>query len=157
MFPLFVKIPITLRITTTTKEMKYDEKDEQETVFPEPPLHPKEVEFSLRRDIHLNARGWKAIDSETITYLGGMGKAASSTLNGNGGVVTTFEKKWTPSANSKHLGFWTQETVMQTVIELKSTPSFSTPILSQRVSTVLHPACGSFVYSFMQSVELLED
>ena len=131
--PLFTKIPFTLRVITTTKEMKYDENDEHQEVFPEPPRAPKDVTFVLRRDIHLNARGWKASDSETIVYLGGMGKAAP--LQGDGDVVTAFEKKWVPTVESKDVGSWKQETVMQSAFELKSTPTFTTPILRQYVSS----------------------
>ena len=113
--------------------MKYSEKDESQKVFPEPPRHPREVELFLRRVVNFHARGLSASDSETVTPLGGMGKLASPT--DDGGVITTFEKKWVPSADNQSTGTWSQEAIIQTVIELKSTPSFSTPILKQRVGT----------------------
>ncbi len=65
-FPLFTKIPFTLRVITTTKETKYDEKDENQEVFPEPPRIAKAVTFLLRRKVILNTHGWRASDSETI-------------------------------------------------------------------------------------------
>lgn len=112
--------------------MKYREKDENERVFPEPPRHRKEVEILLCRIVNLSAKGWSVSDSETITHLGGLGKAASP--GDDGGVIMTFDKKWVPSEDTKTTGTWSQETVIQTTIELKNTPSFSTSILKQRVS-----------------------
>ena len=117
--------------------MKYDKKDESdsERVFPVPPLHPKEVDLSLKRQVYITARRWSAIDTETIAPVGSMGKAASS-----GGVdhdvVTTYEKKWVPYNTESQTGSWRQETEMQSTLELKWSPSFSTQTLTQRVSAV---------------------
>lgn len=130
-FPLFTKVPFTLCVTTTSKEKKFDERDKRQEVFPEPPRVPRAVSFTLRREMHLNAEGWKGSDSETVAYVGGMGRLAAPA--GDSDVVTTFEKKWVPSPKGRNLGNWKQVTTMDSTIELTTSPSFETPILRQYV------------------------
>lgn len=115
--------------------MKYEEKDESEAekVFPVPPMHPKEVDLTLRRQVYITARRWAATDIQTLAPIGGMGKAASSSSPDHD-VVQTYEKKWIPSNTDSQTGSWRQETEMQSAFELKWSPSFSTPNLTQRVS-----------------------
>jgi len=130
-FPLFTPIPITLQVTTLTKQMKFDESGENasEAMFPAPPLHAKEVDFSLRRYYHLNAQEWTASGSETVSYLGGMGKEA----NGQDAVIIENAGKiWIPSEDDKRVGSWKQEVTMRSKIELKWTPTFETRIFSVR-------------------------
>lgn len=138
MFPLFTKIPFTLRITTTTKEMKYDEKDEQKEVFPEPPRTPQAVIFILRRKMKVNAKGWKDNGQETIGHLGGLGKDSESPATESQSVSLTFDKKWVSLGDEKKVGSWRQETVVESAFELKCTPSFLTPILEQRVQILIY-------------------
>ncbi|KAI0783742.1 hypothetical protein C8Q75DRAFT_725249, partial [Abortiporus biennis] len=128
-FPIFTQIPFELTVTSVTKEMKYDEEDETSTerLFPSPPIHPKEVEFVLRRHVHLNAQGWKATDTDTVAAVGGMGKDTENQKLVN---VQVTNKQWLPSENEKHTGSWKQMTTMKSFIMFKSTPSFETPIFS---------------------------
>ncbi|KAJ3488296.1 hypothetical protein NLI96_g2951 [Meripilus lineatus] len=130
--PLFTKIPFKLRVVTTTKEMKYTTRDESdaERVFPVPPILPKEVELSLRRQVYITARRWAATDSETVAPVGSMGKSASSETRDE--VVKTYEKRWVPCDKDNQTGSWRQQSEMQSTIELKWSPSFSTPNLTQR-------------------------
>ncbi|KAJ3481968.1 hypothetical protein NLI96_g7293 [Meripilus lineatus] len=131
-FPLFTKIPFTLRIITTTKEMKYDEKDEHKDVFPEPPHTPQGVTFILRRKMKLRAQGWDDKGSETIGHLGGLGKDSSPPETVLQSLSFTFDKKWVPSGNDKKVGSWRQETTVESAFELKCASSFATPILQQQ-------------------------
>ncbi|KAI0783732.1 hypothetical protein C8Q75DRAFT_736575 [Abortiporus biennis] len=128
-FPLFVKIPFELKVTTVTKEMKYEEAEETSTdrLFPSPPIHPKEVEFVLRRHVHLNAQGWKDAGTDTVSAIGGMGK---DTENQKLVEVQVGNKQWAPSQKNKRTGSWRQETTMRSFLLLKWNPSFETPIFS---------------------------
>lgn len=131
--PLFTDIPVTLRIVTTTKPMSKEDsegKDTKERLFPSPPLDPKEIGFHLRRRIHLNARGWEDEGKENIVPLGGLGKAEAEE-----GQVSfrVEEKRWVPLEDDKHKGCWVRESTAGTTINLKSTPSFSTRVMSIEV------------------------
>ncbi|KAJ3474845.1 hypothetical protein NLI96_g12225 [Meripilus lineatus] len=126
-FPLFTKIPFTLRIVTTSKEKKYHAKQEDHTVFPEPPRLPRNVSLTLKRTVTVTAQGWSSDGSETTAHLGGLGSAASTE---GGNVEVAFDKKWVPSGVGK-MGQWTQESIISSSFQLSATPTFNTLILSQ--------------------------
>ncbi|KAJ3474847.1 hypothetical protein NLI96_g12226 [Meripilus lineatus] len=114
-------------------------------VFPEPPRTPRGVSFVLRRHVNINARSWSSDGDETVAHIGGLGSAAP--FRGDGGVVTTYEKKWVPTKNTSGLGHWTQETILGSTFIFTSTPSFLTPIMSQTRRAILR---SQSTYCFAQ-------
>ena len=137
-YPLFTKIPFTLRVITKTKEMKYDKKDEHKEVFPEPPRTPQAVSLVLRRHIKINAQGWKQNGEETIAQLGGLGKDSNTLASESQPVSLTFDKTWVPLGDNTKVGNWVQEMVVESAFELKCTPSFTTRIFEQQVACLIY-------------------
>lgn len=137
-FPLFTSIPFTIRVTTTTKSMKYNPTDKisKEEMFPAPPLRPRNVLFTHRRCFEIRAKRYRSVTSEVVGPLGGMGDLTDvrgSSQENDKVKVQNYGRTWIPSETDKEMGSWRQETVMRGNMNFKSTPGFESKTLSVKV------------------------
>lgn len=137
-FPIHTPIPFTLNIVTITKPMKMDDTKEGETIFPAPPLHPKELEFELNRSISIRAHSWTRSSSDSgIANLGGFGPSMDPRIYAIV-QVETADKVWIPSQDShdekKHKGQWKQEAMFKSSFTINHPPAFQAQTLGLHVS-----------------------
>ncbi|KAI0802071.1 hypothetical protein BC629DRAFT_1284933 [Irpex lacteus] len=132
--PLFSPIPFTLTFVTHSKEMKGGSKSAEEAVFPEPPLGPQAVDFTLTRNVWIKTTVYDHTrKNDFVAQLGGLGSRKSG--SGTGGsadvVVTPLKKEWTPSDGEKgEKGRWRQESTFKSTFQLSCAPTFSTETLN---------------------------
>lgn len=136
-FPIHTPIPFTLNIVTVTKPMKMDDTKEGETIFPAPPLHPKELEFELNRLLSIRARAWSRSSSDSgIANLGGFGSNVDPQFYSQV-QVESLDKVWIPSQDAhdekKHKGQWKQEATFKSSFTITHPPSFQTQTLGLNV------------------------
>ncbi|KAH9926845.1 hypothetical protein B0H21DRAFT_137373 [Amylocystis lapponica] len=116
-FPLFTRIPFTLKIRTVSKPMKPEDTSDNKPIFPAPPAQPREVQFNLERRTHMQAREWSYTSGDSLPSIGGMGTSLTPCN------VEILEKIWRPTSDSGK-GVWVQETMFSSAILLKCPPTF---------------------------------
>lgn len=137
--PVFSPIPFSLNIVTTTKAMKFEDTPDDGPIFPEPPLDPKSVEFTLERKVAVRAGTFFEDESwwHTVQLLGGLGSSQDPHFHDNTEVIPT-EKVWIPSSDSqdekKKKGQWKQESTFKSYFTLRCPPSFHTTNMDVWVS-----------------------
>lgn len=138
-YPVFVPIPFTVNIVTTTKPMHREDMPDNEPIFPVPPHNASELEFKLMRKVEIHAQGWKEKESQKVAFLGGLG-SDSGGHSEDAPRVEVFDGVWIPDTGhgkhdeKRHKGSWRQEARFKSTFVLTCPPSFTSKTLSVSVS-----------------------
>ena len=137
---MFVPIPFTINVSTTTKSMRKEDVSGNKPIFPAPPRSAPEVEFKLMRKAEIKAQEWdENIEKKNtmIGMLGGLG-AASAIPSSHVPRIDVLDKVWLPDTGhgkyDEKKGSWRQETSFKSSFVLTCPPSFTTKELSISVS-----------------------
>lgn len=120
-----------MKIITFSKPMKRKNASENKTIFPAPPLHPKDIGLVLKHKVHVFAHQFDSLGpAQKVASLGGMG-GSTATVN-----VVGLEKIWIPSEDDSDTGTWRQETFFSSTLILQCTPTFCSQTLSTEVRSL---------------------
>ncbi|KAH9950292.1 hypothetical protein B0H21DRAFT_566041 [Amylocystis lapponica] len=127
-FPLFTPIPYSMKVITFSKTMRRTDACRDKAIFPAPPLHPREIEFFLRRSTNICAQAWEVSSGERVHCLGSMCDRNSAVH------VSNAEKVWIALSDDPEKGMWKQEATFSHAIELKCSPTFRMDTITNEYS-----------------------
>ena len=146
--PVFVSVPFSLTVVTTSKAMHREDARKGGPIFPVPPHDPKAVTIRLARTMYLKIGSEKNYFFPYAEPLGGFG---GQRIPGFEPQVELADVVWIPvegrskTGSEKQKGQWKQEVTFRSAFTLRCPPSFDTSTMVLRVSR-LHRCSRVEVY-----------
>ncbi|KAH6916672.1 hypothetical protein BKA70DRAFT_1250246 [Coprinopsis sp. MPI-PUGE-AT-0042] len=132
-FPVGIRIPISIIVTTTTKTMKKSETpadafspNPDKPLFPPPPQGPEGVRLLLDALVHIKARGRHESMEDHLPSSSGLG---APNTNSRHVRVTPSDPVWLPEVEKGEEGKWKREVRFDTTMLLTCPPTFDLDII----------------------------
>jgi hypothetical protein len=146
-FPIGIPIPISMRITTFTKQMLKSDttKDafsshNNKPLFPPPPETPAGVRLRLYSITHLKAEGESAVNHNRIGQLGGFGEKSSSSHQIKKRIAQPVWISEEEGGREDSKGCWRREVQFDSMMALQCAPTFGLDFIDCRVC-ICHFPC----------------
>ena len=133
---MFVPIPFSVNITTTSKTMRSGEPPD-EVIFPAPPHTSRGIEVKLVRIVDIHARAFQVTGNDKLGILGGLGDAPEHTIEAP--QMDVLDRVWIPVPEDggvdekNRKGSWKQEVTFRSTFSLSCSPSFTSRTMSVKV------------------------
>jgi hypothetical protein len=144
-FPVGVRIPVSIVITTTTKPITKGDVSSDEVsgsthghkpLFPAPPTTADQIKFHLRAITSIEAQGVDSTIKDDLASLFGGDEGVKNVAEV---VVTQEEPEWIPRSEKSNddKGQWKRQVRFDSVVTLNCTPTFNVPKLSCKVGHLI--------------------